>query len=108
MEKKKERRRMSQEIQSGQLLVVRKMLENRVMEEDTSQRENIFQTRCLVQGKVCALIIDGGSCTNFASTHLVSKLHLETKPHPKPYKFQWLSESVEMFVDKQVEVCFSI
>ena len=51
----------------------------------SSQRENLFQIRCLVQGKVCALIIDGGSCSRFSSTRLVSKLHLETKPHPKPY-----------------------
>jgi len=85
---------MYEEIQSGEFLMVRKMLENQVMEEDTSQRENFFQTRCLVKGKVCALIIDGGSCTNFASTRLVSKLHLETKPHPKPYKLQWINESI--------------
>lgn len=91
---------MSQEIPCGGLLVVRRMLGNHAMEEDTSQRENIFQTRCLVQGKVCALIIDGASCTNSASTRLVSKLHLETKPHPKPYKLQWLIESIEMLVDK--------
>ena len=88
--------------------MVRRMRGNQVKEEDTTQRENLFQTRCLVQGKVCALIIDGGSCSNFASTRLVTKLHLETKSHPKPYKLQWLSESVEMLVDKQVEVCFKI
>ncbi|XP_050877391.1 uncharacterized protein LOC127081153 [Lathyrus oleraceus] len=89
-----------EEIPSGDLLMVRRMLGSQIKEEDTSQRENLFQTRCFVQGKVCSLIIDGGSCTNVASTRLVSKLKLETKPHPKPYKLQWLNESVEMLVNK--------
>ncbi|CAJ2644940.1 unnamed protein product [Trifolium pratense] len=97
-----------EEIPSGELLMVRRMLWNLVKEEDTTQRENLFHTRCLVQKNVCSLIIDGGSCTNVASTRLVSKLNLETKPHPKPYKLQWLNESVEMVVNRQVEVCFTI
>ncbi|XP_050896756.1 uncharacterized protein LOC127103548 [Lathyrus oleraceus] len=97
-----------EEIPSGDLLMVRRMLGSQIKEEDTSQRENLFHTRCFVQGKVCSLIIDGGSCTNVASTRLVSKLKLETKPHPKPYKLQWLNESVEMLVNKKVEVCFKI
>ncbi|CAJ2636512.1 unnamed protein product [Trifolium pratense] len=97
-----------EEIPSGELLMVRRMLGNLVKEGDTTQRENLFHTRCLVEGKVCSLIIDGGSCTNVASTRLVSKLNLETKPHPKPYKLQWLNESVEMVVNRQVEVCFEI
>ena len=97
-----------EEIPSGEFLMIRRMLGNQAKEEETNHRENLFHTRCLVQGKVCYLIIDGGSCTNVASTRLVSKLELETKPHPRPYKLQWLSESVEMLVDKQVEVCFSI
>jgi flagellar biosynthesis GTPase FlhF len=99
---------MSPELDMRELLMVRRMFGNQVKEEDTTQRENLFQTRCLVQGKVCALIIDGGSCSNFASTRLVSKLNLDTKSHPKPYKLQWLNETVEMMVNKQVEVCFKI
>jgi hypothetical protein len=99
---------MSPELDMRELLMVRRMFGNQVKEEDTTQRENLFQTRCLVQGKVCALIIDGGSCSNFASTRLVSKLNLDTKSHPKPYKLQWLNETVEMMVNKQVEVCFRI
>jgi len=39
---------MSQEIPSGGLLMVRRMLGNQIMEKDTTRRENIFQTRCLV------------------------------------------------------------
>jgi len=45
-----------------------------------------------------------GSCTNVASSRPVTKLNLETKPHPRPYKLQWLSEDGEMTMNKQVEV----
>ena len=96
------------QIRSGELLMMKRLLEAVVKEEETTQRENIFHSRCLIQGKVCSLIIDGGSCTNVASTRLVSKLQLETKPHPKPYKLQWLVNDVEMIVDEQVEISFSI
>ena len=54
------------------------------------------------------MIIDGRSCTNVASARLVKKMNLETKPHPRPYKLQWLSEEGELRVDKQVEIQFSI
>ena len=99
---------MSPELYMRELLMVRRMLGNQVKEEDTTLREIFFQTRCLVQGKVFALIIAGGCCSNFASTRLVSKLNLDTKPHPKPYKLQCLKETVEMIVNKQVKVCFRI
>ena len=46
------------------------------------QRENIFHTRCHVQNKVCSVIIDGGSCTNVASTIMVEKLGLLTIKNP--------------------------
>ena len=40
------------------------------MKEDDieQQHENIFHTRCHVNNKICSLIIDGGSCTNVASS----------------------------------------
>ena len=40
--------------------------------KDESQWEHIFHSRCTIQGKVCSLIIDGGSCTNVASTQLLT------------------------------------
>ena len=61
-----------------------------------------------MNGKVCSLIIDGGSCTNVASTRLVEKFGLKTIPHPKPYKLQWLSDNGELVVNKQVLLTFSI
>ncbi|XP_016667562.1 uncharacterized protein [Gossypium hirsutum] len=68
------------------------------------------KARCLLLrgGKVCSLVIDGGSCTNVASTLLVEKLDLLTSVHPSPYKLQWLNDGVELKVTKQVLVPFSI
>ena len=51
--------------------MVRRLLGSQAKDLDERQRENIFHTRCLIQGKVCSLIIDGGSCTNVASARLV-------------------------------------
>jgi len=42
------------------------------------------------------------------SARLVSKLNLVTKPHPRAYKLQWLSEDGEVQVMKQVELDISI
>ena len=69
----------------GELLVTRRIMNVQAKMEDEVQRENIFHTRCKVQDKVCCMIIDGGSCTNVASTMLVEKLHLYTIKHPRPY-----------------------
>ena len=73
-----------------------------------TQIENIFHTKCTINGKIFSLIIDGGSCTNVASSRLVSKLNLDTQPHPRPYRLQWLSKDEEVKVTQQVEVCLTI
>jgi len=75
---------------------------------DESQRENIFHSRCLINDRLCSLIVDGGSCANVASTRVVGKLGLSTISHAKPYKLQWLSEVGEIIVNKQVLIAFSI
>src|SRR5215469_9246633 len=47
----------------GSMLVIWRTL-NAIIKEDkeVEQRENIFHTRCLMKGKLCSIIIDGGSC----------------------------------------------
>ena len=65
----------------GESLVARRALSAQVKEDDMEQqKENIFNTRCHINNKVCSMIIDGGSTT------LVEKLNLPTLKHPKPYK----------------------
>ena len=93
----------------GEALVTRRILSAQIKEDDDQQqRENIFHTRCHINNKVCSFIIDGGSCTNVASVLLVEKLQLPTLKHPRPYKLQWLNDSGEVRVQKQVLVSFSI
>uniref|UniRef100_A0A2N9FQW0 RNA-directed DNA polymerase n=1 Tax=Fagus sylvatica TaxID=28930 RepID=A0A2N9FQW0_FAGSY len=92
----------------GDLLVARRVLNVQVKEEESHQRENLFHTRCFVNNKVCSVIIDGGSCTNVASTYLVEKLALTTLKHPHPYRLQWLNECGEIKVTRQVLVALSI
>ncbi|XP_052486321.1 uncharacterized protein LOC128041058 [Gossypium raimondii] len=91
----------------GEILVIKRSLSLQSVENE-QQRENIFHTRCHVQGKVCSLIVDGGSCTNVASTLMVEKLGLPTTKHPQPYKLQWLNDGGELKVTKQVLVPFTI
>ena len=75
-------------------------------DEEQIQRENIFHTRCEIQGKVCSMIMYNGSCTNVISTLVVDKLGLKTIKHPEPYRLQWLNDSGEMQVNKQAKVKF--
>ena len=89
-------------------LVARRALSMQIKEDKAVQWENILHTRCYVQDKVCSMIIDGGSCTNVASTIMVEKLGLPTLKHPRPYKLQWLNDSGEVKVNKQVLVTFRI
>ncbi|KAL4385631.1 hypothetical protein GQ457_15G018130 [Hibiscus cannabinus] len=91
----------------GEVLVVKRSLNTQVVQSD-QQRENIFHIRFHINGNVCFVIIDGGSCTNVASTLMVQKLGLETTKHPHPYKLQWLNNGGELKVTKQVLIPFSI
>ena len=83
----------------GKLLVIQHSL-NLQTKIDDEQCENIFHTKCTVNGKVCGVIIDGRSYTNIASTTLVEKLNLVTTKHPYPYELQWLNDNGEGLQDK--------
>ena len=67
------------------LLMIRRMLSTIPKSLDDTQREKNFHTRCLINNKLCSLIIDGGSCANVASTRVVEKLDLPTISHIKPF-----------------------
>ena len=92
----------------GELMVAKRALSVQAKEDDEIQRDNTFHTRCHVQNKVCSVIIDGGSFTNVTSTTMVEKLGMQTSMHPRPYKLQWLNDSVKVRVNKQVFVSFRI
>lgn len=71
-------------------------------------RTNIFHTRCKIGGKVCNIVIDGGSCENMVSTVMVDKLKLKCQKHPYPYHVSWIKKGNEVTIDKRCLVKFSI
>ena len=96
-----------EEADEGELLVLRRTLSN-LKGDQEDQRENIFHSRCTIQGKVCSLIIDGGSCANVASSTMVDKLKLSTITHPHPYTIQWLNQGKGIQVNSRCLVSLSI
>nr|KYP32965.1 hypothetical protein KK1_046239 [Cajanus cajan] len=92
----------------GDLLLVRRLLNNQPSDIEQSQRENLFQTKCKILENTCSLIVDSGSTSNCCSTRLVDKLALTTKPHPKPYRMQWINEERGVVVNQQASIPISI
>lgn len=91
----------------GQMLVVRQVLHAELI-PTVDQRESLFHTRCKIGDTTCRVIVDSGSCTNVASTEMVSKLNLPTRDRATPYKLSWLDDSKGLRVKKQALVNFSI
>ena len=88
------------EADEGELLALRRVLHTQDTPYDKAQREMIFHSRSTIQDKVCNLIIDGGSCTNVASTTLIEKLGIPTISHPKPYSLKGLNDGGDIKVSK--------
>ncbi|KAI3789955.1 hypothetical protein L2E82_02762 [Cichorium intybus] len=84
--------------------LVLRTLQTQLVQADVDQRDQLFHTKCLVKDKWCSLIIDAGSCTNVASSEMVTKLGLITTAHPKPYALHWLDDGNKVKVSKQVKV----
>jgi len=91
------------------VLVIIRSLSVQTKKDDVEQQsKNIFHTRCLINDKVCSMIIDSGSCTNVASVALVRKLGLNTIKHKRPYQLQWLNECGVVRMNRQVMISFSL
>ncbi|GJW17140.1 reverse transcriptase domain-containing protein [Tanacetum coccineum] len=89
----------------GELLVTRRLLNTAVLDQDddtTWLRTNIFRTQCTAKGKVCTVIIDGGSCENMVSTTMVKKLGLPIQNHPDPSQLTWpkLARDVQKVINR--------
>ncbi|GJT43376.1 transposon ty3-I gag-pol polyprotein [Tanacetum coccineum] len=68
----------------------------------SSQRNKIFQTKCLVKEKICYMIIDGRSCKNLMSKALVKAFQLPTEPYPSPYQIGRIKKGLAL---KVTEIC---
>ena len=77
-EEKEVEEELEEEAMQGDMLMVRRLLGSQVQPLNDTQRENLFHTRCTINGELCSLIVDGGSCTNVSSSRLVSKLNLDS------------------------------
>ena len=55
----------------GDLLMIRRTLNNQPSASIETQRENIFHTRCNVLENICSLIVDSGSSCNCCSARMV-------------------------------------
>ncbi|GJX64115.1 hypothetical protein Tco_0298458, partial [Tanacetum coccineum] len=85
-------------VDCGEALVVRRSLSMVTEDNESWLRHNIFHTTCTSLGKVCNVIIDGGSCENVISSIMVDKLFLEYEEHSKPYKLSWFKKGNEVKV----------
>ena len=75
---------------------------------DKCQRWSLFQTQCMIKGKHCKLMIDGGSCTNSISKAMVAALGLSTWRIPEPKHLEWLNTCGMLKVTHKVRVPFTV
>ncbi|GKB55490.1 reverse transcriptase domain-containing protein [Tanacetum coccineum] len=95
----------------GEVLVIQRVLNvaiSKSVDDNSWLRNNIFRTKCTSKGKICDLIIDGGSCENVESTYMVEKLGMKTEDHPEPYQLTWLKKGNTVKVSQRCLVQFSI
>lgn len=90
-------------------MVIRSYLTSspRVAEENWLHN-NIFQSTCIIMGKVCKFVINAGSCKNIVSEEAVHKLGVKIEKHPKPYKLAWLKKGGEVTISQRAMIPFSI
>ena len=69
---------VEQEVDKGEMLVLRRFLSGQRGVKD-EQSENIFHSGCMVHGKVCFMVANGGSCTNIVSLSMIEKLCLQAR-----------------------------
>jgi hypothetical protein len=87
---------------------VQRVLSTQMERVEQNQRHTLFQTKYVIKERSCHMIIDAGSYNNLASSDMVDKLALTTKPHPHPYHIQWLNNSGKAKVTKPVRLNFAI
>ncbi|KAL2903994.1 5-methylcytosine rRNA methyltransferase NSUN4 [Bienertia sinuspersici] len=72
------------------------------------QRDKLFITMCLVNGKHYLMIVDSGSCTNVVFNTMVEDANLPLPEHPRPYKHSLLNDDKGLRVKKQALLSFRI
>ena len=75
---------------------------------EKGQPWSLFQTQCMIKGKACKLMIDGGSCTNGISKAMVASLGLSTWRIAEPKHLEWLNSCGMLKVTHKVRVPFTV
>jgi hypothetical protein len=66
------------ELLNGLNMQLKRVYDDACMAVERGQRWSLFQTQCMIKGKACKLIVDGGSCTNGISKTMMASLGLST------------------------------
>src|SRR3954462_1658999 len=79
---------------------------------EDKQMKNLLSTRCIVNDKICGLVIDRKYRINMVSTTMVEKLGLSVLEHPEPYILYSLEDPefedmADVLVTTQVRVSFT-
>ncbi|PKI63420.1 hypothetical protein CRG98_016087 [Punica granatum] len=77
-------------------------------QEDQSQRNKLFRTRCNIHSLTFNLIIDSGSQENIIGRAVVQKLELPIEKHPNPYSIDWIKSVDDIRLTERCKVPFSI
>jgi hypothetical protein len=78
------------------------------MPADRGQRWSSFQTQCMIKGKECKLMVDGGSYYNGISKVVVTTLGLSTWHIPEPRHVAWLNSCGMLKVTHKIRVPFIV
>nr|GEW34714.1 hypothetical protein [Tanacetum cinerariifolium]GEW35971.1 hypothetical protein [Tanacetum cinerariifolium] len=73
---------------------------------DSSQRHNLFKTRCIIFQKVFNVIIDNRSTENIISRDIVQRLRLPTEKQLNPYRVGWIKSVCDMKVTEWCKIPF--
>ncbi|KAM0841708.1 hypothetical protein ACQ4PT_058840 [Festuca glaucescens] len=93
---------------SGLNMQLKKVQDDACKTVDKVQRWSLFQTQCIIKGKACKLMIDGGSCTNGISKAMVAALGLSTWRLPEPKRIEWLNSCGMLKITHKVRVPFTV
>src|SRR5205809_752281 len=91
----------------GQTYVIQRLM-LAPKQEDESQRNQLFRTRCTVNNCILNVIIDGGSCKNIVSKKTAEDMKLPVEKHPQPYTIGWIKSGEQIVVNKRCRIPFSI
>jgi hypothetical protein len=97
----------SEEEDYAQTCVVVKLMLTPKQDEQT-QRNKLFRTRCVINSRNFTVIIDSGSQENIIGKSVVEKLKLPVEKHPNPYSIGWIKTVGDIRVTERCKVPFSI